>query len=120
MGNNVGMSYDFPQFFTELTDSKVASLLKLNVESVTNMTRIVLPGMEKRSRGAIVNISSASGLASAPQLAQYSASKSYVALLTRGIAAEYKHGAKAKDAGGNKVPRKGVEFQVQSPLYVTT
>lgn len=40
------------------------------------MTRLVLPGMADRKRGAVVNVSSTSGLIPSPLLAQYSASKS--------------------------------------------
>jgi 17beta-estradiol 17-dehydrogenase / very-long-chain 3-oxoacyl-CoA reductase len=43
--NNVGISYDFSQWFHELLDEEVEALLKLNVESTTWMTRLVLPGM---------------------------------------------------------------------------
>lgn len=56
--NNVGMSYPFCQYFHELTDEVVGQLMELNVNSTTWMTRIVLPGMLARKRGAIVNISS--------------------------------------------------------------
>jgi 17beta-estradiol 17-dehydrogenase / very-long-chain 3-oxoacyl-CoA reductase len=56
--NNVGISYPFCQYFHELSDESVEQLITLNVESTTWMTRIVLPGMLERKRGAIVNIGS--------------------------------------------------------------
>ncbi len=56
--NNVGISYPFTQYFHELSDENVSQLVSLNVESTTWMTRIVLPGMIARKRGAIVNIGS--------------------------------------------------------------
>jgi 17beta-estradiol 17-dehydrogenase / very-long-chain 3-oxoacyl-CoA reductase len=56
--NNVGMSYPFTKYFDELTDSEVTNLIALNVESTTWMTRICLPAMTNRKKGAIVNISS--------------------------------------------------------------
>ena len=56
--NNVGISYPFTQFFHELSDENVEQLMSLNVDSTTWMTRIVLPGMLARKRGAIVNIGS--------------------------------------------------------------
>ena len=37
--NNVGISYAFAQWFDELTDAEVQSLISLNVESTTWMTR---------------------------------------------------------------------------------
>ncbi|RYH24016.1 SDR family NAD(P)-dependent oxidoreductase [archaeon] len=56
--NNVGISYQYTKFFHELDDERVTQLISLNVDSTTWMTRIVLPGMVKRKRGAIVNIGS--------------------------------------------------------------
>merc|ERR1719478_1172488 len=73
--NNVGVSYDFSQWFHELLDSEVEALLKLNVESTTWMTKLVLPGMVNRRAGAIVNQSSAAARFPLPLLAGYSAAK---------------------------------------------
>jgi 17beta-estradiol 17-dehydrogenase / very-long-chain 3-oxoacyl-CoA reductase len=56
--NNVGISYPFTMFFHELSDENVEQLLTLNVNSTTWMSRIVLPGMLARKRGAIVNMGS--------------------------------------------------------------
>lgn len=76
--NNVGVSYPFCKFFHELTDSEVKDLIELNVNSTTWMTRIVLPKMVERKKGAVVNISSTAGVVPSPLLAQYSAAKSYI------------------------------------------
>ena len=54
--NNVGISYPFPKYFTELTTDEVFSLMEMNVASTTYMTHIVLPGMSERKRGCVVNI----------------------------------------------------------------
>jgi 17beta-estradiol 17-dehydrogenase / very-long-chain 3-oxoacyl-CoA reductase len=56
--NNVGMSYPFPKYFHELSNEHVDQLMRLNVDSTTWMTKIVLPGMVERKRGAIVNVGS--------------------------------------------------------------
>jgi 17beta-estradiol 17-dehydrogenase / very-long-chain 3-oxoacyl-CoA reductase len=104
--NNVGVSYDFSQWFHELLDEEVEALLKLNVESTTWMTRLVLPGMVKRRSGAIVNQSSAAARFPLPLLAGYSAAKGYIENLTRSCHGEY--------------VGKGVHFQCQSPLWVAT
>ena len=58
--NNVGMSYPFPQWYHELTETEVQSLMTMNMESVVWMTRAVLPQMLSRKKGAVVNLSSAS------------------------------------------------------------
>ena len=104
--NNVGMSYDFCQYFHELTDEEVSKLISINVESTTWMTRVCLPGMLRRKRGAVVNMSSAAARAPLPLLAQYSAAKGYIENFTRSLNAEY--------------ASKGVHFQCQSPYFVAT
>jgi len=104
--NNVGISYEFAQWFHELTDDEVQGLVALNVESTTWMTRAVLPGMLERRSGAVVNMSSAAARAPLPLLAQYSASKGYIENFTRSLDAEY--------------GPKGISFQCQSPLWVAT
>lgn len=83
--NNVGISYDFTKYFHELDDARVQQLISLNVESTTYMTRLVLPGMVQRKRGAIVNIGSAAGVAVSPLLAQYGAAKSYIAMFSQAL-----------------------------------
>lgn len=60
--NNVGISYPFTKYFHELTDENVEQLMTLNVNSTTWMTKIVIPGMVERKRGAIVNIGSGTTL----------------------------------------------------------
>lgn len=42
--NNVGVGYEYPEFFGELPDDKIDALLRVNMESMTRVTRIVLPG----------------------------------------------------------------------------
>ena len=76
--NNVGASYEYTTYFHEISDEKVNDLMDLNVNSTTWMTRMVLPQMIGREKGAIVNISSAAGMLCNPLLAQYSAAKAYV------------------------------------------
>jgi 17beta-estradiol 17-dehydrogenase / very-long-chain 3-oxoacyl-CoA reductase len=104
--NNVGISYPFTKYFHELDDENVEQLITLNVNSTTYMTRLVLPGMLERKRGAIVNISSAAGVTLSPLLAQYGAAKSYVAMFSKALHEEYKS--------------KGIDVQCQIPLFVAT
>eukprot|EP01064_Diplonema_japonicum_P037059 TRINITY_DN8584_c1_g2_i1.p1 TRINITY_DN8584_c1_g2~~TRINITY_DN8584_c1_g2_i1.p1 ORF type:complete len:312 (+),score=56.63 TRINITY_DN8584_c1_g2_i1:407-1342(+) len=104
--NNVGVSYPYPKFYHELDDANAESLVSLNVTSTNVMTRLALPGMLDRKRGAIVNISSFAGEIVNPLLAGYCGAKGGITLMTASLNAEY--------AG------KGVHFQAQTPLFVTT
>eukprot|EP00595_Chromulina_sp_UTEXLB2642_P000437 CAMPEP_0196761580 /NCGR_PEP_ID=MMETSP1095-20130614/871_1 /TAXON_ID=96789 ORGANISM="Chromulina nebulosa, Strain UTEXLB2642" /NCGR_SAMPLE_ID=MMETSP1095 /ASSEMBLY_ACC=CAM_ASM_000446 /LENGTH=258 /DNA_ID=CAMNT_0042111333 /DNA_START=192 /DNA_END=968 /DNA_ORIENTATION=+ len=104
--NNVGISYPFTKYFDELDDASVEALIKLNIDSTTWMTRIVLPGMKSRRRGAIVNIGSAAGVSTAPLLSQYGAAKSYIAMFSKALNYELKSF--------------GIHVQCQVPIYVTT
>jgi 17beta-estradiol 17-dehydrogenase / very-long-chain 3-oxoacyl-CoA reductase len=104
--NNVGVSYPFTKYFHELEDSNVDELMTLNINSTTWMTRLVLPGMLTRKKGAIVNIASAAGVATSPLLAEYGAAKSYIAMFSKALNAEYKE--------------KGIHVQCQIPLFVAT
>jgi len=104
--NNVGVSYPYPQYYYELTDEKVNEMITLNVNSTSWMTRVVLPGMVQRKKGAIVNMSSAAGVSVSPLLAGYSGAKGYVAQFSRSLNAELKG--------------KGIHVQCQVPLFVAT
>jgi len=104
--NNVGISYDFPQWYHELTDEEVDRIMTVNMQSVVWMTRAVLPGMRERKRGAVVNMSSASARPPNPLLTVYSSTKGFVENFTKSLALEY--------------ASTGISFQCQSPLYVAT
>jgi len=73
--NNVGMQYLYPMYITEVPESTVWDLVNVNVGATTHMTKVVLPGMQKRKRGAIVNVSSSAELQPMPLLAVYAATK---------------------------------------------
>jgi len=104
--NNVGMSYPFPQFFGELEAGLTDKLIKLNVESTTKTTEVFLPIFVRAKRGAIVNISSAAALFPSPLLAVYSGTKAFVDRFSVSLHHEYR--------------KKGVDIQLQNPLFVTS
>jgi len=104
--NNVGMSYDHAEFFHLLDKEKIEKIVRINIFGTTHMTYLVLPGMLERKRGAIVNISSASGFMSEPLYAVYSASKAFVNHFSKALHYEYKS--------------QGVHVQAQVPAFVTT
>ena len=64
---------------------KTAFMIDLNVTSLSLLTLAFLPGMVKRRRGGVINISSGFGLAVLPMFAAYAATKHYVTGFTEGL-----------------------------------
>jgi 3-oxoacyl-[acyl-carrier protein] reductase len=60
----------------------------VNVKSIFHMTRAVVPLMQARRSGCIVNIGSTAGIRPRPGLTWYNASKGAVNLLSKSMAAE--------------------------------
>jgi 17beta-estradiol 17-dehydrogenase / very-long-chain 3-oxoacyl-CoA reductase len=88
--NNVGVSYEHAEYFTDIKEEDVDRLIQVNIKAATYLTRAVLPSMKQRKKGAIVFVSSISGVSPAPLLAVYSASKAYLDYLAKCLSAEYK------------------------------
>ncbi|KAK9108349.1 hypothetical protein Syun_024360 [Stephania yunnanensis] len=106
--NNVGISYPYARYFHEVDEQLLKNLLKINVEGTTKVTQVVLQGMVKRKRGAIVNIGSgaATVIPSDPLYAVYAGTKAYINQFSRSLYVEYK--------------KSGIDVQCQVPLYVAT
>ncbi|KAI4902693.1 hypothetical protein NFI96_028967 [Prochilodus magdalenae] len=113
--NNVGISYSYPEFFLHIPDldNFINTMINVNITSVCQMTRLVLPRMEARAKGVVLNISSASGMYPVPLLTVYSATKAilwdrtaFVDFFSRGLQAEYKS--------------KGLIIQSVLPFFVAT
>ena len=67
-------------------------LSQINALSVSLMSRLVLPSMEKRGRGAILNMGSASMVNPLPLMASYAASKAYVSYLSEALVSSVRLG----------------------------
>ena len=91
--NNVGISYEYAMFLTELPEDRLRTIIHLNCEVTAMVTKMCVPGMVERKKGAIINISSASGIMACgdPLYDIYSASKGFVDLFSRSLATELKN-----------------------------
>jgi len=84
--NNAGVGY-FGSF-EESDLAEVRRMLEINLWGLAAATRAVLPLMRKQRSGTIVNISSIAGIAGAPSLSFYNASKFAVEGLSESLAQE--------------------------------
>ncbi len=60
-------------------------IIAINLQGIINTTEIILPRMQERKRGTIINISSLSDRTSRPDLAVYAATKAAVKSLTESL-----------------------------------
>lgn len=74
--------------FDRVDWKKTEQLIALNVTSLTQLTRRLLPAMVARGRGGVLNVSSGFGLEFMPGMATYIASKHYVSALTECVRIE--------------------------------
>ena len=84
--NNAGIAQQ--KLFTDITDEDFDKMFNVNVKSVFNCSRAVLPAMIHNKCGRIVNISSMWGVCGASCEVHYSASKAAVIGLTKALARE--------------------------------
>jgi len=84
--NNAGVQIE--KTVRDTTDDDWSDVVGTNCRGVFNMSRAVLPIMEK-SGGCIVNLGSISGTVADPSMAVYNASKAFVHGLTRSIAVDH-------------------------------
>ena len=73
----------------EISDSHWDGMMDINIRSVFQLTRRVLPIMMTQKSGSIVHISSILSLIAVPQVAAYNVSKGALNQFSRSIAVEY-------------------------------
>lgn len=74
--NNAGFAHYGP--FEEHPAQDLESMLRLNVEALTALTRLYLPSMKSRGNGGIINVASTAAFQPIPYLAVYAATKAFV------------------------------------------
>lgn len=86
--NNAGMQ--FVDHFTSISEADAARAMDLNYTTPTALMRGVLPAMQQRNTGVIVNVASLAAITPTPYMAEYAASKAALAALSTALSSEYK------------------------------
>jgi acetoacetyl-CoA reductase len=102
--NNAGITRD--GVFHKMTPDQWSDVIRVNMDSVFNMTRQVIEGMRERNWGRIINISSINGQKGQMGQTNYSAAKAGMIGFTKALALEN--------------ARKGVTVNCIAPGYIDT
>lgn len=84
--NNAGIALE--KMFQDTTDDDFNKVIQVNLYSVFNVTKQVLPNMIESKNGCIINISSIDGLNGMSCSSIYSATKAAIDALTKSLAKE--------------------------------
>lgn len=102
--NNAGVTKDTT--FRKMTKDQWDTVMKINLDSLYNVTKQVIDGMMERGWGRVINISSINGQKGQLGQTNYSATKAGMHGFTMALAQE--------------VARKGVTVNTVSPGYIAT
>jgi hypothetical protein len=86
--NNAG--FGLAGRFVDQPAERLLGMIALNVTALTELCRLVLPGMIERRRGFLLNVASTAAFQAGPNSAVYYASKAYVLSLTEALHEEAK------------------------------
>jgi short-subunit dehydrogenase len=86
--NNAG--FGLAGKFAVLALARQREMLDLNIGALTELCRLVLPAMQERRRGAILNVASTGAFQAGPGIAVYFATKAYVLSFTEALHQELK------------------------------
>jgi short-subunit dehydrogenase len=86
--NNAG--FGLAGEFAELPLIRQREMLDLNVAALTELCRLVLPAMQERRQGDILNVASTGAFQAGPGIAVYFATKAYVLSFTEALHQELK------------------------------
>ena len=102
--NNAGITRDAT--LHKMTVDQWSAVLRTNLDSIFNMTRLVIEGMRNRNFGRVINISSINGQKGQFGQANYSAAKAGIIGFTKAVAQEN--------------AAKGVTINAIAPGYIGT
>jgi short-subunit dehydrogenase len=74
--------------FAELPIERQLDMIQLNVTTVSELTRLLLPGMLARGTGGVLNVASTAAFQPGPLMSVYYATKAFVLSFTEGVAEE--------------------------------
>lgn len=84
--NNAG--FGLQGEFAALPLDRQIEMVQLNAVTLTELTRLLLPGMLTRRSGGVLNVASTAAFQPGPMMSVYYATKAYVLSFTEGIAEE--------------------------------
>lgn len=84
--NNAG--YAKAGEFSQLAFEVQADMVRLNVNTLMELTRLYLPAMRQRKRGGVINLGSTASFQPVPYMAVYGASKAFVLSFSEAVAEE--------------------------------
>lgn len=87
--NNAGFGVNGP--FAEADPDRLTALMQVNIVALTELTRLLLPGMIARGHGRILNVASIASFMPGPLMAVYYASKAYVRSLSEALSEELRN-----------------------------
>ena len=91
--NNAG--FGTPGEFWRVSLEREAEMVRLNVQTLMELTHLMLPAMLERHGGAIINVSSTASFQPMPYSAVYAATKAFVTAFSLGLAEELRpHGVR--------------------------
>ena len=102
--NNAGITRD--GFLHKTAPAQWSEVMRTNLDSVFNMSRLVIEGMRERCFGRIISISSINGLAGQMGQTNYSAAKAAIIGFSKALAQE--------------TAAKGITVNVIAPGYIDT
>jgi short-subunit dehydrogenase len=77
----------------DVARDELNQMMQLNMNSLADLCKVLLPDLEKNKRAYILNVASTASYQAVPTLATYAATKAFVLLFSRGLRWELKGGA---------------------------